>query len=157
VVIDESQWLTRECFEYVRHLHDDPDTQFSLLFVGGAGCSEVLRREPMLDASARKWRGREPDETDSGAQRAADVREDILDLFPDRGEDQDHHDGDQHQDQGVLDHTLSLFTVGEAAIEWTARHLAKADVRRCEPGHEVLPATLRVHHSNGNGAPCSDP
>jgi DNA transposition AAA+ family ATPase len=50
VVIDESQWLNRECFEYLRHLHDDPDTQFSLLFVGGAGCYEVLRREPMLDS-----------------------------------------------------------------------------------------------------------
>lgn len=50
VVIDEAQWLNRECFEYLRHLHDDPETQFSLLFVGGAGCYEVLRREPMLDS-----------------------------------------------------------------------------------------------------------
>ena len=50
VVIDESQWLNREGFEYLRHLHDDPETQFSLLFVGGAGCYEVLRREPMLDS-----------------------------------------------------------------------------------------------------------
>jgi DNA transposition AAA+ family ATPase len=50
VVIDEAQWLNRECFEYLRHLHDDLDTQFSLLFVGGAGCYEVLRREPMLDS-----------------------------------------------------------------------------------------------------------
>ena len=46
VVIDEAQWLNRECFEYLRHLHDDPRTQFSLLFVGGSGCYEVLRREP---------------------------------------------------------------------------------------------------------------
>ncbi|MGH7746535.1 MAG: AAA family ATPase, partial [Candidatus Dormibacteria bacterium] len=50
VVIDEAQWLNREGFEYLRHLHDDPDTQFSLLLVGGAGCYEVLRREPMLDS-----------------------------------------------------------------------------------------------------------
>ena len=50
LVIDEAQWLTRECFEYLRHLHDDPDTVFGLLFVGGAGCFEVLRREPMLDS-----------------------------------------------------------------------------------------------------------
>jgi DNA transposition AAA+ family ATPase len=50
VVIDEAQWLNRECFEYLRHLHDDPGTVFSLLFVGGAGCYEVLRREPMLDS-----------------------------------------------------------------------------------------------------------
>ena len=50
VVLDEAQWLNRECFEYLRYLHDDPGTQFSLLFVGGAGCFEVLRREPMLDS-----------------------------------------------------------------------------------------------------------
>lgn len=35
-------------FQY-RHLHDDPDTTFALLFVGGDGCYE-LRREPMLDS-----------------------------------------------------------------------------------------------------------
>lgn len=50
VVIDEAQWLNRECFEYLRHLHDDAETCFSLLFVGGNGCYEVLRREPMLDS-----------------------------------------------------------------------------------------------------------
>jgi DNA transposition AAA+ family ATPase len=50
LVIDESQWLNRENFEYLRHLHDDAETQFGLLFVGGAGCYEVLRREPMLDS-----------------------------------------------------------------------------------------------------------
>jgi hypothetical protein len=50
IVIDEAQWLNRECFEYLRHLHDDPDTRFALVFVGGDGCYEVLRREPMLDS-----------------------------------------------------------------------------------------------------------
>jgi DNA transposition AAA+ family ATPase len=50
VVIDEAQWLNRECFEYFRHLHDDPQTTFALLFVGGAGCYEVLHRETMLDS-----------------------------------------------------------------------------------------------------------
>ena len=50
IIIDEAQWLNRECFEYLRHLHDDPDTEFALLFVGGDGCYEVLRREPMLDS-----------------------------------------------------------------------------------------------------------
>lgn len=50
LVIDEAQWLNRECFEYLRHLHDDPDTRFALVFVGGDGCYEVLRREPMLDS-----------------------------------------------------------------------------------------------------------
>jgi len=50
VVVDEAQWLNRECFEYLRYLHDDAVTAFGLLLVGGAGCYEVLRREPMLDS-----------------------------------------------------------------------------------------------------------
>lgn len=48
VVVDEAQWLNRECIEYLRHLHDHPDTRFALLLVGGDGCWEVLAREPML-------------------------------------------------------------------------------------------------------------
>ncbi len=48
VVIDEAQWLNRECIEYLRHLHDDPATRFALLLAGGDGCWEVLSREPML-------------------------------------------------------------------------------------------------------------
>jgi DNA transposition AAA+ family ATPase len=50
VVIDEAQWLNRECCEYLRHLWDDRATRFALLFIGGAGCFEVLRREPMLSS-----------------------------------------------------------------------------------------------------------
>lgn len=48
VVIDEAQWLNRDCIEYVRHLHDEPDTRFGLLLVGGEGCWQVLSREAML-------------------------------------------------------------------------------------------------------------
>ncbi len=48
VIIDEAQWLNRECIEYLRHLHDDPSTRFGLLLAGGDGCWEVLSREPML-------------------------------------------------------------------------------------------------------------
>lgn len=48
IVVDEAQWLNRECIEYLRHLHDHPDTRFALLLVGGDGCWEVLSREPML-------------------------------------------------------------------------------------------------------------
>jgi DNA transposition AAA+ family ATPase len=48
VVIGEAQNLNRDCFEYLRHLHDDPTTRFGLLFDGGDGCWEVLSREPML-------------------------------------------------------------------------------------------------------------
>ncbi len=48
LVIDEAQRLTSDCIELLRHLHDHPETRFSLLYVGGDGCWEVLSREPML-------------------------------------------------------------------------------------------------------------
>jgi DNA transposition AAA+ family ATPase len=48
IVIGEAQNLNRDCFEYLRHLHDDSATRFGLLFDGGDGCWEVLAREPML-------------------------------------------------------------------------------------------------------------
>ena len=48
VVIGEAQNLNRDCFEYLRHLHDDPGTRFSLMFDGGDGSWEILAREPML-------------------------------------------------------------------------------------------------------------
>jgi DNA transposition AAA+ family ATPase len=48
IVIGEAQNLNRDCFEYLRHLHDDPATRFAVVFDGGDGCWEVLAREPML-------------------------------------------------------------------------------------------------------------
>jgi hypothetical protein len=48
LVVDEAQRLYRGLIEYLRLLHDDPNTQFALLFVGGNGCWNVLAREPML-------------------------------------------------------------------------------------------------------------
>jgi hypothetical protein len=34
LVCDEAQWLSRECFEFWRHLWDDLGTDFALVFVG---------------------------------------------------------------------------------------------------------------------------
>jgi DNA transposition AAA+ family ATPase len=48
VIIGEAQNLNRDCFEYLRHLHDDPNTHFGLIFDGGDGCWDVISREPML-------------------------------------------------------------------------------------------------------------
>lgn len=53
IVIDEAQNLSTECFEYMRHLHDDVRTDFALLFVGGNRCWEVIARHPML--RSRIW------------------------------------------------------------------------------------------------------
>ncbi|MFD6857896.1 ATP-binding protein [Rhodococcus sp. NPDC060086] len=48
LVCDEAQWMSRECFEYWRHLWDDRRTDIAIVFVGGGDCYHVLSREPML-------------------------------------------------------------------------------------------------------------
>jgi DNA transposition AAA+ family ATPase len=48
IVVDEAQQLNADAFDYLRFLHDDPDTQFALIFVGGNGCWKTLSRYPML-------------------------------------------------------------------------------------------------------------
>jgi hypothetical protein len=48
IVVDEAQQLNADAFDYLRFLHDDPDTQFALMFVGGNGCWKTLSRFPML-------------------------------------------------------------------------------------------------------------
>lgn len=55
LVCDESQWLSRECFELWRHLWDDRRTDIAIVFVGGGDCYRVLRREPMLSSRVYVW------------------------------------------------------------------------------------------------------
>lgn len=55
LVCDEAQWLSRGCFEFWRHLWDDPRTDISIVFVGGGDCYKVLRREPMLSSRVYVW------------------------------------------------------------------------------------------------------
>lgn len=50
VIVDEAQRLNHECIEYLRHMHDHPNTTFALLLVGGNGCWRVLSRYPMLQS-----------------------------------------------------------------------------------------------------------
>jgi hypothetical protein len=50
VVVDEAQRLNQECIEYLRHLHDHPDTDFALLLVGGNRCWEVITKHPMVES-----------------------------------------------------------------------------------------------------------
>lgn len=42
LVCDEAQWMSRECFEYWRHLWDDRRTDIAIVFVGGGDCYHVL-------------------------------------------------------------------------------------------------------------------
>jgi len=55
LVCDEAQWLSRECFEFWRHLWDDRGTDIAIVFVGGGDCYRVLRREPMLSSRVYIW------------------------------------------------------------------------------------------------------
>ena len=55
LVCDEAQWLSRECFEYWRHLWDDRRTDIAIVFVGGGDCYQMLRREPMLSSRVHVW------------------------------------------------------------------------------------------------------
>ena len=55
LVCDEAQWMSRECFEYWRHLWDDLRTDIAIVFVGGGDCYQVLRREPMLSSRIFVW------------------------------------------------------------------------------------------------------
>lgn len=48
LVVDEAQQLNADAFDYLRFLHDDGDTRFALVFVGGNGCWKTLSRHPML-------------------------------------------------------------------------------------------------------------
>ena len=48
VCLDEAQRLNADGIEILRSLHDDPDTQITLLLVGGNNCWEVLSSQPML-------------------------------------------------------------------------------------------------------------
>jgi DNA transposition AAA+ family ATPase len=48
IVVDEAQQLNANALDYLRYLHDEPNTQFALMFVGGNGCWKTLSRHPML-------------------------------------------------------------------------------------------------------------
>lgn len=48
IVVDEAQNANVECIELLRHIHDEPETQFALALTGGHRCWEVLRQYPML-------------------------------------------------------------------------------------------------------------
>jgi hypothetical protein len=55
LMCDEAQWMSRECFEYWRHLWDDRRTDIAIVFVGGGDCYRVLSREPMLSSRVYIW------------------------------------------------------------------------------------------------------
>ncbi|MCZ7430161.1 ATP-binding protein [Streptomyces sp. WMMC1477] len=57
LVCDEAQWLSKLCFEYLRYLWDDTDTDtdLTIIFTGGNGCFEMLQSEPMLESRVYSW------------------------------------------------------------------------------------------------------
>ncbi|MFE5586387.1 AAA family ATPase [Kitasatospora sp. NPDC056531] len=64
LVCDEAQWLSKQCFEYLRYLWDDTDTDLAIVFTGGNGCYRVLQNEPMLESRIYAWQEIEPMPTD---------------------------------------------------------------------------------------------
>ncbi|MBN6040079.1 ATP-binding protein [Amycolatopsis sp. 195334CR] len=48
LVIDEAQKLSVYAMDVIRSLYDDSGTKLAILFVGGDGCWQTIRREPML-------------------------------------------------------------------------------------------------------------
>src|SRR4051794_27928626 len=55
LVVDEAQRLNYECVEMLRHLHDQLQTTFALLLVGGDGCHDLILRYPMLSSRIARW------------------------------------------------------------------------------------------------------
>ncbi|MEU5811875.1 ATP-binding protein [Streptomyces sp. NPDC047718] len=55
LVCDEAQWLSKMCFEYLRYLWDDADSDLTIVFTGGNGCFEMLQSEPMLESRVYAW------------------------------------------------------------------------------------------------------
>ncbi|MFE1442926.1 AAA family ATPase [Streptomyces sp. NPDC058739] len=55
LVCDEAQWLSKLCFEYLRYLWDDTDSDLTIIFTGGNGCFEMLQSEPMLESRVYAW------------------------------------------------------------------------------------------------------
>jgi hypothetical protein len=49
VIIDEAQHLDSHGLHQLRYLHDRPDADWALLFVGGVGCEKTLACDPQLD------------------------------------------------------------------------------------------------------------
>jgi hypothetical protein len=55
LVVDEAQYLQRQSIEALRFLHDDTETDFGLVLVGGHGCFETISRYPMLKNRTKRW------------------------------------------------------------------------------------------------------
>lgn len=64
IVIDEAQRLNEECIDHVRSLHDRAETNFAVALLGGNGCFETLKGEPMLKSRIWRWTSVEPMEED---------------------------------------------------------------------------------------------
>ncbi|WP_036375843.1 ATP-binding protein [Micromonospora sp. ATCC 39149] len=91
LVVDEAQRLSEECIDLLRYLHDHDETRFGLLYVGGNGCWEVLKSQPML--RSRIWRRQEftalpPDEVPTVMRgyhpMYADADDDLLSYVDER-------------------------------------------------------------------------
>lgn len=60
VIIDEAQNLTAEGLNQVRYLHDRPDADWALVFVGGQDAARSLHSQKQLESRVARWQRFEP-------------------------------------------------------------------------------------------------
>jgi len=123
IIIEEAQNLNRECFEFLRYLHDDESTHFGLVFDGGVGAWDVISREPMLES--RIYRK---------VPFARLSEHDVLDLIP-----------SYHPIYEGIDREL-LLTIDDNATQgrlrsWAAFTRTAAEICR-DTGHDRITAEI---------------
>ncbi|WP_327668010.1 MULTISPECIES: ATP-binding protein [unclassified Streptomyces] len=125
ILVDEAQWLNGEAFEYFRYLWDEPSTRLAIIFVGGDGCSGVLRREPMLSSRIFIWQ--------HFTRLAPDEVSETIPLFHPVWADADPADiafADQHAAHGNFRSWARLTAHVRLALARTGRPRVDRDVLR---------------------------
>ncbi|MGW2731209.1 hypothetical protein [Streptomyces sp. NPDC001494] len=106
-----------------RYLWDEPSTQLAIIFVGGAGCHTVLRREPMLSSRVFMWQ--------QFTRLTPDEALEVIPLFHPVWSDADPGDiafADQHAAHGNLRAWAQLTAHTRTVLARTGR--ARVDQKR---------------------------
>ncbi|MGW1543247.1 AAA family ATPase [Streptomyces sp. NPDC002309] len=60
IAVDEAHQLSPSCIEYLRHLHDDPTPQVTILLLASRPRLKALRSQPTLMSRVTTWHHLEP-------------------------------------------------------------------------------------------------
>ncbi|MFI6582914.1 AAA family ATPase [Embleya sp. NPDC050493] len=125
LVLDEAQWLSSDQLEYVRYIWDDPYTQLAIVFVGGEGCHQTLRKEPMLSSRIFIWQ--------RFTRLTPDEVQDVIPLYHPIWADADPGDiafADSHAAHGNFRNWARLTAHTHTALERTGRTRVDQEVLR---------------------------